>query len=570
MSARLSVLVVDDSEDDCLLELQELERAGFKIDWKRVQDESGLRAALEEHPWDVALLDHAMPGFDGHSALAIVRESAPSTIPIVVSGSIGEELAVESVRRGASDYVLKDRLRRLPVAVRRELSLAEERHARLQAETRVREMARHDAATGLPNRTVLEEEISARLAAAEQAPFALVVIEVERLSEVRQAFGHAVVDELLCKVGQRISESRPSGSTLTSLGTHEFGLLIPDANQSAAELACADFHRRLDEPVDLGGVPIQVEVTIGITLHPGHGDHPSLLLRHACEAAKDARASGGATSTYKNDGRESVSVELILLGELRAAIEEKQILLEYQPVVDLKSGAAVSVEALARWSHPLLGRIMPGSFIPQAETCALIQPLTRAILRAATEWNARALRAGHELRVAVNFASRNLLDPGIVPLVQGVLAEFELPPGQLEIEITEGTLMVDPTQARSVLERLRALGITLAIDDFGTGYSSFAYLRDLPVHKVKIDRSFVSRMTQSKSDAAIVQGMIDLGHTLGLQIVAEGIEDELSLNLLSAFGCDLVQGYHIGRPMGERALAEWIEHRQAHPESKQS
>src|SRR5689334_6633635 len=266
MSARLSVLVVDDSEDDCLLELKELERAGFRLDWKRVQDEAGLRAALAEHPWDVALLDHAMPSFDGPNALAILRESAPATIPIVVSGSIGEELAVESVRRGASDYVLKDRLRRLPVAVTRELSLAAERNARVQAETRIREMARHDAATGLPNRTVLEEEISARLATASEVPFALVVIEIERLSEVRRAFGHSVVDELLCKVGERLGESRPVGSTLTSLGTHEFGLLIPGANQGAVERTCADLHRCLDESVGLGGVPIQVEATMGISL----------------------------------------------------------------------------------------------------------------------------------------------------------------------------------------------------------------------------------------------------------------------------------------------------------------
>jgi diguanylate cyclase len=556
MTDLVRVLVVDDSEDDCLLAIRELERAGLRVEWERVEDETGLRSAIERQAWHVALLDHAMPRFDGSAALALVLEIAPDTIPIVVSGSIGEERAVDAIRRGAKDYVLKDRLLRLPAAVDRELGQADERRALREAELRVRDMARQDAVTGLANRGVLEEAIATCLGSGTK-PCAVVVVEIDRFASVLHAFGHSVGDDVLRVVARRIAAMRPANATLASLGNHDFGVLLPDANADRALAVAETLRAAFDEPLVMGGVPIRVEASLGIASSPGHGDHASVLLRNASFAMHEARSLGRTVSVYRPRPTVAGSEELILLGELRAAIEARQLVLEYQPVIDLKAGAVVAAEALVRWDHPRRGRVPPGSFVPQAENCALIQPLTRSILHDAIAWNAEERSQGRLLRVAVNVATRNLLDHGFAETVRDELARASLPPDALEIEITEGALMADPANARATLDRLRELGVHLAIDDFGTGYSSFAYLRDLPVQTVKIDRTFVSRLTQGKSDAAIVQGIIDLAHTLGLVVVAEGVEDQMSVDLLSAFGCDLVQGYHVSKPMSAVNFRAW-------------
>ncbi|TAJ15051.1 MAG: GGDEF domain-containing response regulator [Planctomycetota bacterium] len=527
--------------------------------WLRVQDEAALRNAFASATWDVVLIDHAMPGFDGSAALAIVREVAPQAIPIVVSGSIGEELAVDAIRHGASDYILKDRLLRLPAAIRRELTQADAQRARIAVEQRMQDMASHDAVTGLPNRAVLEEAIARGVALAPGGAgrFAIVLLELERFVAIRNAFGHAVGDDVLRLVGRRLAAACPPAALLANTGTQEFGLLLPQAGEAEAQAICAELCAAFDEPLVLGSVPILVEPALGISLYPEHGRHGSLLLRNASLALQDARALGRSCATYTARRNGSESDELILLGELRSAIESEQLFLEYQPVVALADQRVVGAEALVRWEHPRRGRVPPGNFVPQSENCGLIHPLTHFVLRTALGWSAAQRRAGRRLTTAVNFSTRSLLDAQILTTIRAELAAAEVPAAELEIEITESTLMADPRRARAVLEELRALGVRLAIDDFGTGYSSFAYLRDLPVHKVKIDRAFVARLTSSARDAVIVHAIIDLAHTLGLTVAAEGVEDQASIDLLAASGCDLVQGYHIGRPMGAARFDAW-------------
>ncbi|MCC6409990.1 MAG: EAL domain-containing protein, partial [Planctomycetes bacterium] len=478
MNRPFSLLVVDDSEDDCLLALSAIERAGMHPEWRRVQDEPALRRAFAEREWNVVLLDHAMPRLDGARALAIVREVAPQAIPIVVSGSSGEERAVEAIRCGASDYILKDRLLRLPAAIQRELQQADERRARREVERRMREMSSRDAVTGLPNRSALEEAISARLVAANGSTpsFAVVVMELERFVAVRHAFGHSVSDDVLRLVARKIDAVRPQSSTLVSSGSHEFALLLEAADVAAALATCEAMCALLDEPLAIGGVPIPVEVTMGVAVHPGHGSHSSLLLRNASIAMRDARALGRSFAAYRPERETSESDELILLGELRAAIETDQIVLEYQAIVALRDGSISGAEALVRWDHPRRGRIPPGMFVPQAESCALITPLTKRILRTALEWTAAQPRGPRPPTTAVNVATRNLLASDFVATVRGELEHARLQPSRLELEITEGALMADPTRARAVLRELCDLGVKLAIDDFGTGYSSFAQL----------------------------------------------------------------------------------------------
>jgi diguanylate cyclase len=258
---------------------------------------------------------------------------------------------------------------------------------------------------------------------------------------------------------------------------------------------------------------------------------------------------------------------LALLGELRRAIEQRQLLLHYQPKVDTHTGAMLGVEALVRWQHPEYGLLAPGEFIPLAERTGLIAPLTHYVLDAALRQCRAWRQAGHELSVAINVSARSLLDLAFPDQVDGLLLRWQVPAYLLVVEITESTIMADPTHALEVLGRLDAMGVQVSIDDFGTGYSSMAHLKNLPVHELKIDRSFVSQMASSSRDAVIVRSTIDLGRNLGLRVVAEGVEDEATWQALDALGCAGIQGYHISRPVPPDELIHWLErqHAATHP-----
>jgi diguanylate cyclase len=253
---------------------------------------------------------------------------------------------------------------------------------------------------------------------------------------------------------------------------------------------------------------------------------------------------------------------LALLGELRRAIDHQQLVLHYQPKVDAHTGQMLGVEALVRWQHPERGLIPPNDFIPLAERTGLISPLTHYVLDAALHQCHEWRQAGHELAIAVNVSARSLLDLGFPDQVAGLLARWELPARLLVVEITESTIMTDPTHALEILGQLNTMGVQIAIDDFGTGYSSMAHLKTLPVHELKVDRSFVSHMTSSASDAVIVHTTVDLGRNLGLRVVAEGVEDPQTLQELDALGCDAIQGYHISRPLPADDLIHWLEQQQ--------
>ena len=250
---------------------------------------------------------------------------------------------------------------------------------------------------------------------------------------------------------------------------------------------------------------------------------------------------------------------LALLGELRRAIEQGQLVLHYQPKVDAHTGQILGVEALARWQHPEQGLVPPDEFIPLAERTGLIGPLTHYVLDEALRQGRQWSDAGHDLSVAVNVSARRLLDLQFPHEVAALLARHQVPAERLVIELTESTIMADPVHALDILTRLNIMGVQLSIDDFGTGYSSMAYLKHLPVHELKVDRSFVSQMLQSSSDAVIVHSTIDLGRNLGLRVVAEGVENALTLQQLDLLGCHAVQGYHISRPIPPDQLASWLD-----------
>jgi diguanylate cyclase len=426
--------------------------------------------------------------------------------------------------------------------------------------------ALHDGLTGLPNRTLLRDRTDQAIHQADRelVPAALLLVDLDRFKEVNDALGHHYGDQLLVQVGQRLRAPLREVDTVARLGGDEFAVLLPRIETAEGAITVASkLQAALEEPFLLEDLALDVEASIGVAIYPRHGSDTDELLQHADIAmyvAKDTHAGFvefDAKLDQYNPGR------LALLGELRRAIQQRQLLLHYQPKVEAHTGAMLGVEALVRWQHPEHGLLAPGEFIPLAERTGLIGPLTHYVLDAALRQCRAWRQTGHELSVAVNVSARSLLDLAFPDQVDGLLVRWDVPANLLVVEITESTIMADPAHALEILGRLDAMGVQVSIDDFGTGYSSLAHLKNLPVHELKIDRSFVSQMGSSSRDAVIVRSTIDLGRNLGLRVVAEGVEDEATWRTLDALGCDAIQGYHISRPVPPDDLIRWIQQQQA-------
>ncbi len=428
--------------------------------------------------------------------------------------------------------------------------------------------ALHDALTGLPNRTLLHDRTAQALRAADRelVPAALLLLDLDRFKEVNDTLGHHHGDLLLVQVGQRLRAALRGVDTVARLGGDEFAVLLPTVATAAGAVEVAKkLQASLSEPFAVEGLTLDIETSIGIAVYPDHAGDPDELLQHADIAMYAAKATHAGFVLFDAALDQHSPRRLALLGELRRAIEQQQLVLHYQPKVDAHTGRVLGVEALVRWQHPEHGLVQPDDFIPLAERTGLIAPLTHDVLDQALRQCQAWQQAGHELPVAVNVSARRLLDLAFPDEVAGLLARWQVPARLLVVEITESTIMADPQRALEVLGRLHELGVELAIDDFGTGYSSMAYLKTLPVHELKVDRSFVMQMTSSTRDAVIVRSTVDLGRNLGLRVVAEGVEDPATWDELDALGCDAIQGYHISRPVPPDDLITWLQQYQATP-----
>jgi diguanylate cyclase len=425
--------------------------------------------------------------------------------------------------------------------------------------------ALHDPLTGLPNRELFADRVSQaiRTADRELRPAALLLLDLDRFKEVNDTLGHHHGDQLLVQLGQRLGGMLREVDTVARLGGDEFAVLLPGATTEGASGVAEKLRVALQQPINIDGVMLDLDASIGIAVYPEHGNDAAELLQHADVAMYVAKQAHIGFLVYDPAVDQHSPKRLALLGGLRRALERDELVLHYQPKADLATGQIRSVEGLVRWQHPEHGLLGPGEFIPLAERTGLIHPLTRWVLAAALDQAARWQRAGLHLSVAVNISTRCLLDPTFPDQVASQLTAWQLPSKLLVLEITESAVMADPARALEVLGRLHTLGVGLAVDDFGTGYSSMAYLKELPVDELKIDRSFVIQMADSPSDAVIVRSTIDLGHNLGLRVVAEGVETQHAWQELSALGCDVAQGYYLGRPMPAAELEQRLRRTQA-------
>jgi diguanylate cyclase (GGDEF)-like protein len=431
----------------------------------------------------------------------------------------------------------------------------------VEQQRRLLEQAHQDALTGLPNRTLFHERLHDAILAGQRNSMsvALLLMDADRFKEVNDTFGHQYGDLLLQQLGSRLQHTLRESDTIARLGGDEFAILLPDTDRGGATEVAQAIVQALDAPFGVEQHRLSVGASIGITLFPEHGADARVLLQRADVAMYHAKRTNSGFAVYAEEQDEYSPDRLILINDLRQAIKEDHLVLHYQPKLCLKTQRINGVEALVRWQHPVRGLIPPDQFIPLAEHTGLIGPLTSWVLNGALKQCRHWLASGLQLNVAVNLSARNLHDPHLVESIKTLLATWDVPADLLEVELTESALMTDPTRGADVLARLHDMGVRIAIDDFGTGYSSLAYLQRLPVDEIKIDRSFVHDMAAQEDDAFIVRSVSDLGHSLGLDIVAEGVEDQRSLHLLTAMGCDLAQGYHLSRPLPAGELASWMQ-----------
>ncbi|HET8614379.1 MAG TPA: bifunctional diguanylate cyclase/phosphodiesterase [Actinomycetales bacterium] len=480
---------------------------------------------------------------------AVFRSHVAGTVEAsVVLMSIGPLLVVVA---GVNPWLLP--LLVLPVlAVRRSAALAAQHHAQ----------SLHDALTGLSNRADFFSRTRHALVRAEGAgaPLAVLMVDLDHFKDINDTLGHQVGDELIQQVARRIADAvaDDDGACVARLGGDEFAVLLDGHDRASAVARASEALDAVSCPLQIAGTRLSVQASIGVAV-AAPGMTVSTIMKRADIALYEAKRERARWSVFDPASITGTPERLSLLADLREAVQERRLSVVFQPQVTVADGAVVGAEALARWHHPVRGPIQPEEFIWLAESAGLISQITDQVLDASLEalhdWNAAGLSA----HVSVNLSARQLSDLNLPDRLAASLQRHRVDPHQLTIEVTESSIMGDPRRAAQILTALRDLGIRVAIDDFGTGYSSLVYLRSLDLDEIKIDRSFVRTLCTDANDVVLVRSIIELGHNLGLSVVAEGVEDSNQFVHLRDLGCDVVQGYHVGRPMDSTDVLQWFQ-----------
>jgi diguanylate cyclase (GGDEF)-like protein len=470
-----------------------------------------------------------------------------------------EALASAAARIEQGDYTAPVDLQRRDEIGVLASSLNHMRGGIADREKRILKLAYEDPLTDLANRSRFSGELTLAITEAERDKHRLTILmmDLDRFKYVNDTLGHGVGDHVLREVSARLQRTVTNAECIARLGGDEFAILVRHTEAGDLTGTASRILAALEAPILYEGQPLDVGASIGIAHFPDHGQDAQTLVRNADIAMYAAKRNKTGFATYGRHYDTSQQEHLSLLGELRRAVERNELRLYYQPKISLHSSHISAVEALIRWEHPTRGLVPPAQFIPFAEHTGYIKLLTRWVIREAVRQCGQWLREGLTLQVSVNISARDLMNRELPELVAELLAEHEVTPGLLCLEITESGFMEDPAHAQKVLDRLYELGVKLSIDDYGTGYSSLSYIMKLPVQELKIDQSFISRMADAEI-STIVRSTIDLGHNLGLQVVAEGVEDAATLDMLRTLGCDDAQGYFMSRPLEPGVLAAWI------------
>jgi diguanylate cyclase (GGDEF)-like protein len=429
-----------------------------------------------------------------------------------------------------------------------------------EAEATIRRMSLYDAVTGLPNRVrlrqVLEQSISA--ARAERRPLALLMVGANRFSEINESLGYHEGDRLLEEMASRLSKLVPDTDAIARVGEADFAVVAARSDAEHAVHVATQVLTSMYEPIGLSGFMLDPRASVGISLFPGHGSDPDVLIRRAHVALQQARRTSSGYAIYTGGLDTEGKQRLAMMADLRNAIENNELLLYCQPKIDMRTARLTGAEALVRWAHPEKGMINPGEFIKLAESTGLITPLTFWMLGSAVAQAYAWREGGLAAPLAVNLSARDLHDPTLLDRVRGAFLTWGAQPDWIQFELTESAVMEDAGDSLTMLGRLKDLGVQLYIDDFGTGYSSLAYLQKMPVDAIKVDQSFVGDMLQNEDSATIVRSTIELAHSLGMKVVAEGVENAAVWHELDALGCDVAQGYYISAPIPADQLGPWL------------
>jgi diguanylate cyclase (GGDEF)-like protein/PAS domain S-box-containing protein len=672
----LRVLLIEDSEDDATLTLLQLKKGGYEPVCRRVDTEDSMREALASQDWDIILSDYNMPEFSGPAALALLRTSGIDIPFIGISGTIGEETAVELMKSGAHDYIMKDNLARLVPAIKRELREAEVRRARQQAEAdlrlsakvfessvegviitdhegqilrvnraftditgyteaevvghtpsilqsgrhdkkfykhlwltikeqghwqgeiwnrrkngeifpewltisavtgdngevthfiggftdlsqqkqaedRINHLMYYDALTDLPNRTLFRDRFKQSMLCAQRdgRRAAFLLFDLDRFVNINDTLGHQVGDQLLQQVGRRLTEFVRNQDSVARFGGDEFAVAMPDLEHDTDPKTLVQaLIGAFSEPFRVAGREVFIAPSVGAALFPDDSGSYDELVQFADTAVHVAKREGGASyQFYKKTMNADAGMRFNMESALRRALEREEFRLYYQPQFSMASGRIIGVEALLHWQRNDEGLVLPGRFIPLLEETSLIIPVGEWVLRQACADHKALLAKGAEtLSFSVNLSPRQFRDKGLVGMIRSVIEESGVDPKELELEITESSMMEDPEFALQTLLACHDMDIRIAIDDFGTGYSSLSYLKRFPLDVLKIDQSFVADIPDDEDDAAIIDAIIAMAHRLKLEVIAEGVETEEQAAFLRDHDCDNVQGYLYARPL---------------------
>jgi diguanylate cyclase (GGDEF)-like protein len=570
-----TLLVVDDVPEN-IHELLEALKARYRIQVAS-SGERALEIVAGPNPPDLVLLDVMMPGMDGFEVCRRIKAMpAGNRIPVIFVTVIDAvRQIVKGFELGASDYITKPfEIDEVHARIRTHLELARlrrfledmvaQRTAMLQvSEEKYRILAQRDPLTGLPNRALFVELLTHAVQHAQRShtPFALLSLDLDNFKTINDSLGHRRGDQLLVEVARRLQALVPESDAIARLGGDEFAIIVERREGAPwVDLLAQRMIEALAAPFVFDGEPIYVGACIGIAVYPADASDAETLQRHADAALHRAKAQGrGMLQFFAPELSHQARSRLTLDSELRRAIERDELLLHYQPQIDLAAGRIVGMEALVRWQHPLRGMVPPGEFIEFAEESGLVVRLGRWVLEAAARQMRTWIDEGlSPPPVSVNVSAVQLSRGGVAECAQQALSESRLLPELIELEITESAIMRDRDRAMRTLAELKALGLRLSIDDFGTGYSSLAYLQQLAVDKLKVDMSFVHDMTDNPGKAAIVRAVIAMGHSLGLGVVAEGVETDAQARALRKLHCDAMQGYLVSRPLPAHEMAAFL------------
>lgn len=583
MNELLRVLIIEDSEDDAELLIIALEQGGYEVIHQRVDTRVGMQAALNSpQSWDIIIADYSMPQFSAIAALEVLKEWQLDLPFVIVSGKIGEDTAVAAMKAGAHDYLVKGKLSRLIPAVERELREAILREEYRAAQKRLRYLAYYDKLTNLPNRTLFLEHLSREIAKNTELTvclspdssninsftlrncFAVLLLSIDRFHSIKRSLGYVISEQLLVAIARRLEEyvADLDSIVVARIGEDEFALLVTELEDVEDVIKLADcLYRELIKPFEINSTTVCSTVSIGIALNQDQNQEPEKLIRWADTAMQYAKVNFAKTSVLFNRGMQSKAVEKQRLeNDLQGAIDNRQLYLNYQPIVSLDTGKIDCVEALVRWRHDFLGLIPPDKFIPICEETGQIIALGQWVLSEAcgqlVAWQ-ESFTKDSPLTMSINLSRIQIYHPELIPQIDRLLASLNLPGKNLKLEITESTLMENTSAVTRVLEQLKERQIKLCLDDFGTGYSSLSYLRYLPVDTVKIDRSFIGPEINN-TNYDIVKAIVNLAHSLGLDVIAEGIETQAQLEILQGLGCEYGQGYLFAYPLNSKDVLDLI------------